>query len=64
MWFWMYDTQIQGSRSQSYSFQSRFSAVFIGFPGGLRVYSINELGFYGGFLEICGQNWSTTMLLG
>jgi len=22
------------------------------------------MGFYGGFLDICGQNWNTTMLLG
>jgi len=28
---------------------------------GLRVYDISELW---GFLELCGQNWSATMLLG
>jgi len=34
MWFWMYDTQVQGSEvTILLTLHSRFSAVFIGFPG-------------------------------
>jgi len=41
MWFWMYNTQVQGSKvTILLTLHSRFSAVFIGFPG---VESINEL---------------------
>jgi len=33
MWFWMYDTQVQGSEvTILLTLHSRFSAVFIGFP--------------------------------
>jgi len=34
MWFWMYDTQVQGPDvSILLTLHSRFSAVFIGFSG-------------------------------
>jgi len=34
MWFWMYDIQVQGSEvTILLTFQSSFSAAFIGFPG-------------------------------
>jgi len=43
MWFWMYDTQVQGSEvTILLTLQSRFSAVFIGFPR-VESYDINEL---------------------
>jgi len=46
MWFWMYDTQVQGFEvTILLTLQSRFSAVFR-FPG---VYGINELW---GFTEV------------
>jgi len=65
MWFWMYDTQVQGSEvTILLTLHSRFSADFIGFPEVESLWHLQVMGFYEGFLEICGQNWSITMLLG